>query len=119
VNLRIAPEHIRFRISEQELHHIHQQGSITQCTRVSDTLSMHYTLELAASTDRIMPALLHLQTRQEEHVIGFLLTIGHEALAQLLSPLQRQNRIRESLTLANGDFLTVDLEVDLHSKKGV
>lgn len=117
MNLRIAPEYIRFRIAEEELEALHHQGSLTDCTHMANQLSMAYTLQLERPEDCMGSALLKLHVQHDAQGMRVVVTVAKQAMVQLYEPSSHKDGIREFLVFDHGGLLTVDLQVDLHSKK--
>ncbi|MFW9611769.1 MAG: hypothetical protein ACMV0J_06220 [Fluviibacter sp.] len=121
MNLRIGPESLRFRIIEDELAVLRANGCISGETGVAEMCRLAYTVRLAPSGQRpestTQPALT-LTTVQDAQGMHVTLMLSPAALNQLVTGQAGKDGVREFLTFANGDMLTVGLEVDLHSKKG-
>ncbi len=118
MNLRIASEYIRFRISKDEFFQLQSHEPLTGVTRIAEIICLEYTLRVDTATHRFDEKLLDLATVQKPHAIQLKLTIFSKGMDQLKSDLGGKDGIREFLTFSNGDILTVGLEIDLHSEKG-
>lgn len=117
MNLRIAPEYLRFRISEDEFFQLESCAPLSGFTRITETLCFEYTLRVDKSTHPQGKSLLDLATYIRPHAIRYILTVFSVSMDQLKSDLGCKDGIREFVTFSNGDILTVGLDVDLHSKQ--
>lgn len=118
MNLRIAPEQIRFRISADEFATLLEHGALSNGTSFGSAASFYYGIRShQAATDREGHTLA-LATHADEGVTRYMLTVFADGIAQLRSGLTGKDGIQEHLAFENGDMLTIGLEIDLHSKNG-
>jgi hypothetical protein len=118
VNLRLAPEHLRFRISESELATLAAGGPLDAAITVADALRLEYQIRTVATAQSPRGQTMNLSSSYANGAMCLVLTVFGDGLHQLKSGLAGKDGIRESLAFANGEMLTVGLEIDLHSKKG-
>ncbi|MBU3656462.1 MAG: hypothetical protein FGM35_00325 [Rhodocyclaceae bacterium] len=118
MNLRIAPEHIRFRISAEEFVTLLTHGALSNGTSFGNAECFYYGIRSHPSATDREGFTLALATYAEEGLTRYMLTVFADGIAQLHSGLAGKDGIQEHLTFENGDMLTIGLEIDLHSKKG-
>ncbi len=118
MNLRIAPEHIRFRISEEEFATLLAHGALSNGTSLGGTANFYYAIRIHhAATNRDGQSLA-LATHASEDITRYVLTLFADGISQLQSEGAGKDGVQEHLAFDNGDMLTIGLEIDLHSKKG-
>ena len=118
MNLRFAPEQLRFRISEQEFANLMAHGLLEQSIVLGDNSRLDYTLRTDTTATSPDGGMLQLSSRIEDGGMCCELTLLANGIDQLKSGRAGMDGIRESIAFANGELLTVGLEIDLHSKKG-
>lgn len=118
MNLRFAPEQLRFRISEQEFANLMAHGLLEHSIVLGDNSSLNYSLRTDTTATGHEGGMLQLASRIEDGVMRCELTLFAKGIDQLKSGSTGKDGIRESIAFANGDLLTVGVEIDLHSKKG-
>lgn len=118
MNLRFAPEQLRLRISEQEFANLMAHGLLEHSIVLGDNSSLNYSLRTDTTATGHEGGMLQLASRIEDGVMRCELTLFAKGIDQLKSGSTGKDGIRESIAFANGDLLTVGVEIDLHSKKG-
>lgn len=118
MNLRLAPEQIRFRIAEAELSTLIATGSLSSVTTLAENLFLEYTIRTVSMPTNTDGELLELTTRCDSGSTHLDLTVFSDGIEQLQSDTTAKDGIKTHQAFANGDMLTVWLEIDLHSKKG-
>lgn len=115
MNLRIAPEYLRFRISEAEFALLQSGETLQSFTHIAEGVYLSYTILNDKTTIRHSDCLLNLETVQNKEATHLNLSVCPEGIEQLISG---KDGIRAFIAFANGEMLTVGLEVDIHSIKG-
>lgn len=118
MNLRIAPEHIRFRISEDEFATLMTHGALSNGTSLGGMASFYYAIRTHHAATNREGHTLALSTHAGEGITRYILTVFANGIAQLRSGNTSKEGIQDHLAFDNGDMLTISLEIDLHSKKG-
>lgn len=118
MNLRIAPEHMRFRISEDEFATLREHGILSNCTSFGNPSRLNYAIRMKSDAANLEGQIIELSIQMNEGLSSFELTVFANGISQLLSGNVGKNGIQEYLAFENGDLLTVGLEIDLHSKTG-
>lgn len=118
MNLRLAPEHLRFRISEDEFATLAAGGALDAAITLSNTQRLEYHVHTVATAQSPEGLNLNLTSSCSNGATCLVLSVFTDGLQQLKSGKAGKDGIRESLAFANGDMLTVGLEIDLHNKKG-
>ena len=118
MNLRIAPEHIRFRISEDEFATLLAQGALVNSTMFDGIARLDYAIRTQPDTATQDGQTLELSTHRRADTTTFELRVFTNGIDQLQSGNAGKDGIQEHLAFDNGDMLTIGLEIDLHSKKG-
>lgn len=118
MNLRLAPEHLRYRISEQEFADLVEQGHLVDHTTLGNTILLKYAVRTDAAATNEEGAMLAFKTQHAAGALHFELTVFANGIDQLRSGNVDKDGIHEAMAFANGELLTVGLEIDLHSKKG-
>gem|GEM_PF-2695374 len=117
MNLRIAPEQIRFRITADEFATLIAKGVLEDVTQLSETLHLSYSIRTNASNKSSKNRTLELSTSVLSNGTRFELTLFIDGINQLRSGLCVNDGLREHLAFTSGDLLSIGLEIDLHSKK--
>lgn len=118
MNLRLAPEHLRFRISAQEFADLVAQGRLVGITTLSNALCLEYVVCTDAAATGQEGALLAFKPHHAAGTMHCELMVFANGIDQLSSGNVGKDGIHESIAFDNGEMLTVGLEIDLHSKKG-
>ena len=118
MNLRIAPEHLRFRISEDEFAALCARGILSQHTALGAASILEYTLRTHPSATDANGQILAFAAQTRATGCHFEVSIFADGVAALKSNQAGKDGIQEHLAFENGDMLTIGLEIDLHSKKG-
>ena len=117
VNLKIAPEQIRFRITEDEFSMLIVHGTLSNATPFGSACLYYGIRTHNAATNR-EGHMLELNAHSGEGDTHYMLTVFTEGIARLKSGNAPKDGIQEHLAFDNGDLLSICLEIDLHSKKG-
>ena len=117
MNLRIAPEYLRFRIAADEFASLLSTGKLQSYTQCSDTVRCDYAIHTDPSTTSADDCILELSTTTVAAGLRFDLTVFSDGIARLQSGQVGKDGLREHQALASGDLLSIGLEIDLHSKK--
>jgi len=117
VNLRIALEQIRFRITSDEFATLIATGILERSTQLADTLYLAYAIRTNASTKSGEGRTLELSTSALSNGTRFELMLFADGVTQLQSSQCGKDGLQEHLAFASGDLLSIGLEIDLHSKK--
>jgi hypothetical protein len=117
VNLRIAPEYLRFRIAADEFAILLTTGTLQSHTQCSDTVRWDYAIHTNPATASAEDRTLELATSAVVTGLRFDLTVFADGIVRLQSGQTGKDGLREHQALANGDLLSIGLEIDLHSKK--
>ena len=118
MNLRIAPEQIRFRISADEFESLKATGLLENYIQLSDTLNCVYAIQTNATEKSKEGRVLELSTTALSNGILFELTLYADGVTKLQTCQYGKDGLREHLALVGGNLLSLGLEIDLHSKKG-
>ena len=118
MNLRIAPEHLRFRISEDEFAALCTHSVLAQQTTLGATSVLEYTLRTQPHATDTNGQILSFAAQTSATGCLFELSVFADGIAALKSNQAGKDGIQEHLAFENGDMLTIGLEIDLHSKKG-
>lgn len=118
MNLKIAPEQIRFRISAEEFAVLTATGALCNTTLLSESLRLNYRIDINAAPISTAGRVLELSTAATSDGTELNLTVFADGIRQLQSGQSSKDGIREHLSFANSDLLSIGLEIDLHSKKG-
>lgn len=116
MNLRLAPEHLRFRISENEFATLAAGGTLNAAITLSDTLRLEYHVQTVATAQSLEGQLLNLSSSSTDGVTCLVLSVFTDGLEQLKSGKAGKDGVREYQAFANGEMLSLGLEIDLHSK---
>lgn len=117
VNLKIAPEHIRFRITEDEFSMLMEHGTLSNATSFG-SLCLYYGIRTHNAATNREGHILELNAHSGEGDTRYMLTVFTDGIARLKSGNAAKDGIQEHLAFDNGDLLSIGLEIDLHSKKG-
>lgn len=117
MNLRIAPEYLRFRITADEFAALLTTGILRSHTQCSDAVRCDYVIQTNAATTATEGHILELASAAVPTGLRFELTVFAVGIARLQSGEAGKDGLREHLALVNGDLLSIGLEIDLHSKK--
>lgn len=117
MNLRIAPEYFRFRITANEFASLLNTGTLQSYTQCSDTVRCDYAIHTDPATTSADDYILELRSTTVATGLRFDLTVFSDGIARLQSGQVGKYGLREHQVLANGDLLSIGLEIDLHSKK--
>ena len=117
VNLKIAPEQIRFRISATEFATLSTTGTLENVTQLGDGWRLDYTIHVNDAPSSSAGRILEFSTAATSTGTRLELTIFSDGIRQLQSGQAGKDGIREHLAFANGDLLSIGLEIDLHSKR--
>lgn len=117
MNLRIAPEYLRFRITADEFATLLTTGTLQSHTQCSDVVRCDYVIQTNAAAIAAEGGSLELASAAVSTGLRFELTVFADGIARLQSGQAGKDGLREHLALANGDLLSIGLEIDLHSKK--
>ena len=117
MNLRIEPEHVRFRITAQEFSSLIDHGALSNGTSFGESANFYYGIRThQAAKDREGHSLA-LAAHANDGTTRFVLTVFTDAIEKLKSGTFAKDGVVEHLVYGNGDMLTIGLEIDLHSKK--
>lgn len=113
MKLRLAPEHIRFRISKDEYERLKNTEEISEATHLSGGFRIRY--QIASHSDGVSAngnalELVHITTSAETTLI---LTVYHSAVEMLALPIHAKEGVKAFLTFDDGEMLTVAIEIDL------
>ena len=117
MNLRIAPEQLRFRLSAAEFATLAATGMLQSATQLTECCRLDYLIRVDTAASAPTGQALELSTSTTSTGPRFELTVFANGLQQLQSGGAGKDGIREHLAFANGDLLSIGLEIDLHSKK--
>ena len=117
MNLRIAPEQIRFRITADEFATLIATGILENSTQLTVTHRLAYSIRTNASTKSREGSTLALSSSDLFHGTHFELTLFADGISQLQSGQCGKDGLQEHLAFSSGDLLSIGLEIDLHSKK--
>ena len=117
MNLRIAPEHVRFRLSNDEFATLLTHGSLADRTTLGGA-TLDYTIRLQPTPCGPTGQQLELTTTSDTAGTRFQLDVFGDGVTRLQSGGAGKDGIQEHRAFDNGDLLTIGLEIDLHSKKG-
>ncbi len=117
MNLRIAPEYLRFRISDGEFETLLTTGILQAHTQCSEKVRCDYSIHTHPERTSTDGRTLDLTTKTTETGLGFDLTVFADGIARMQSGKVGKDGLSEHQALASGDLLTISLEIDLHSKK--
>lgn len=118
MNLRIAPEQIRFRITTDDFETLIAKGVLENATQISDALHLHYSIRTSPSAQSSEGRSLELSTSASSHGTRLELMLFADGVHQLQSGQCGKDGLREHLAFTGGALLSIGLEIDLHSKKG-
>lgn len=117
MNLRIAPEHIRFRISADEFKSLIEHGVLSAGTAFGEFSNLYYGIRTHHAPKNPDGSFLSFSTHSGDGITRFVLTVFAEGIAKLQTDGVEKDGICEHLAFENGDLLTIGLEIDLHSRK--
>lgn len=118
MNLRIASEQLRFRISANEFATLCADGILESNIRLSATDGLNYAIRTERTPKSADDRTLELASTTTANGSRIELIVFADGIAQLQTPQVGKDGIQEHLAFANGDLLSIGLEIDLHSKKG-
>lgn len=118
MNLKIAPEQIRFRVSAMEFATLSATGMLENATQLGDGWRLDYLIRTETAPCSNAGRMLEFSTTDTSTGTRLELAVFADGIRQLQSEQAGKDGIREHLAFANGDFLSIGLEIDLHSKKG-
>jgi hypothetical protein len=118
MNLRIAPEQLRFRISADEFASLCAAGILEINTQLSATDCLSYAIRTERAPKSADDRTLELISTATTSGKRLELVVFADGIAQLQSTQVGKDGIQEHLAFANGELLTIGLEIDMHSKKG-
>jgi hypothetical protein len=113
MKLRLATEHIRFRISRSEFDALTNSQVITAELSLPSGSRLQYTIK---PDERITsPDGTALDFESSSGINGMIwnLTVYRNAIDMLIKPEHAKNGVKEILTFGQGDMLTVSLEIDI------
>ena len=119
MNLKIAPEQIRFRISATEFATLTATGALQNVTQLADGWQLDYIIRTDNAPRSGADRILEFSTTATATGTRLELTVFADGIRQLQSGETNKDGIREHLSFVNGNLLSIGLEIDLHSKKGV
>ena len=117
MNLRIAPEHIRFRISEAEFNTLITHGVLINSTTLGSTGHLDYSILVHPNVTSVDGQILDLTRHLCSDGMVLELSLFAHGIEQLKNGIAGKDGIQEHLAFDNGSMLTIGLEIDLHSKK--
>lgn len=113
MKLRLATEHIRFRLSRSEFVALSESQHITAVLSLPTASSLHYTIkpdtQIASSDGRS----LDFESIQVRDGMNWNLTVYRSAINLLLKPEHAKDGVKEIFTFNQGDMLSVTLEIDI------
>ena len=117
MNLKIAPEQIRFRISATEFATLTATGALQNVTQLADGWQLDYIIRTDNAPRSSAGQILEFATSTTATGTQLALTVFADGIQQLQAAEAAKDGIREHLAFANGNLLSIGLEIDLHSKK--
>ena len=119
MNLKIGPEHIRFRITEREFDSLVEHGALSNGTSFGESTNCYYGIRTHQAAKNRDGQSLALATHANEGTIRFILTVFADAIAQLKTGSVGKDGVTDHVAFESGDMLTIGLEIDVHSKKRI
>ena len=116
MNLRIAPEHIRFRISDSEFNQLLAVGVLINTVSLSSVVSLDYEIRIISDLANEHGQLIKLSSQATQKSMKLHLSIFSDGISRLQNGSSGKDGIQEHVALNNGDLLTIGIEIDLHSK---
>lgn len=116
MNLRIAPEQIRFRISADEFESLMATGVLENTVQLSDALHCVYVIRTNTAEKSKEGRVLELSTTALSNGTRLELTLYANGVSHLQSGQCGKDGLREHLAFVGGELLSIGLEIDLHSK---
>ncbi len=117
MNLRIAPEHIRFRITEAEFNTLTTHGVLINSTTLSGTGRLDYVIRIHPDAANSDGQALQLTTQLRSDAVVLEISLFADGLKQLQSGIGSKEGVQAHLAFDTGAMLTIGLEIDLHSKQ--
>lgn len=117
MNLKISPEHIRFRISADECAMLLSLGVLENVTQLPNMQQLDYVIRTNTAATSQNNRILELISVNTSHGLRLELTVFANGIELLQSEQTQKSGIQEHLDFPPSNLLTVGLEIDLHSKK--
>lgn len=113
MKLRLATEHIRFRISGSEFDALTKSQVITAELSLPPACLLQYTIKPDARFASPDGTTLGFESRSGSGGMIWNLTVYRAAIDMLLKPEHAKNGVKEIFTFQQGDMLSVTLEIDI------
>lgn len=113
MKLRLATEHIRFRISGSEFDALMKSQVIKAELNLPPAGHLQYTIKPDARIASPDGTTLGFESSSGLGGMIWNLTVYHSALDMLLKPEHAKNGVKEIFTFQQGDMLSVTLEIDI------
>lgn len=116
MKLRIAPEHIRFRISKSEFNQLLTDGVLINTITLSNVVRLDCEIRINSDLSNEDGQILKFSSQTIHETVRFHLSILKHGINRLQSDTFSKDGIQEHVAFNNGDLLTIGIEIDLHSK---
>lgn len=113
MKLRLATEHIRFRISGSEFDALTKSQVITAELSLPPACLLQYTIKPDVRIASPDGTTLGFESRSGSGGMIWNLTVYRGAIDMLLKPEHAKNGVKEIFTFQQGDMLSVTLEIDI------
>lgn len=113
MKLRLATEHIRFRISSTEFDALTKSHVITAELSLPPASRLQYTIKPDAQIVSPEGTALGFESIRELDGMIWNLTAYRSAIDMLLKPEYAKNGVKEIFTFQQGDMLSITLEIDI------
>ena len=119
MKLRLATEHIRFRISQSEFVALTESQEITATLNLPFATRLQYTIRPDAQTASPEGNPLGFEASRDTGGMIWSLTVYRSAIDMLIKPEHAKNGVKEIFTFDQGDMLSVTLEIDIDRRTSV
>lgn len=113
MKLRLAPEHIRYRISRSEFDRLITSSAIRDQLCLSSALKIHYQIILKEQASSPEDKLMDFEASPTAEGINLNLTLYSHVIDLLELPEHAKHGVKEFLTFDNGEMLTITVEIDM------
>ncbi len=113
MKLRLATEHVLFRISRSEFDALTKSQEITAEFRLPPASRLRYTIKTDSRITSPNDTPLDFEANHSLDGMIWNLTVYRSAIDMLLKPENAKNGVKEFFTFEHGDMLSVTLEIDM------
>lgn len=119
MKLRLAPEHIRYRISRSEFDALMTSRVIRDRLWMSSAINIQYQIELKEQVISPEDKLMDFEANPTPEGISLNLTLYSQVIDLLELSVHAKNGVKEFLTFGNGEMLTITVEIDMDRRSSI